>query len=253
MQPHLVRAMLEGDWYVVQGAFYSHAWLDELHVCKPFRIPDTWKFFRSMDWGYRTFGCVHWWAIDPDDTMFGFFEYTFKGKKADVVALEMRDIERKFGLWNNAKNRSRISGPCDSQLWEQRGDVGKSKAAIMNEMGIQWFPADKRSRRSNAERLTERLVAHNDNPGRVPGIVVFNNCHRLISTVTSIGTDSDDPECPADGKDDHWHDSILYACSYASNGPAIIPSASISSDDDDKLRRHVKRRRSKARKWGYGH
>jgi hypothetical protein len=45
----LVRAMREGDWNVVEGAFFD-CWSDFRHALRPFTIPPHWMRFRSMDW-----------------------------------------------------------------------------------------------------------------------------------------------------------------------------------------------------------
>lgn len=252
-KPHIVRAMLEGDWYVVPGAFYADAWSVSRHICKPFNAPIAWKFFRSLDWGFKTHGCIHWWALDDEGTLYCIKELTFRGKTADVVARIIRDIEKRLGLWNNVKDVSKISGPADTQLWEQRGDRTKGKATEMLDEGVMWFKADKKSRRSNAGHLYARMVEHEEGESAVPGIVFFDTCRKAIATIPSIATDPDDLESPDDPKDDHWHDSALYACSYASQGANSIPRLPTSSDDDDHLLRHVKRQQRPVKSWAYGH
>ena len=49
----LVRAWLEGDWSVIEGAFFPE-FSEAKHVIAPFTIPDTWLRFRSCDWGSAT-------------------------------------------------------------------------------------------------------------------------------------------------------------------------------------------------------
>ena len=45
----LVRAWLEGDWTVIEGAYFD-CWRYEQHVVEPFEVPAHWARFRSMDW-----------------------------------------------------------------------------------------------------------------------------------------------------------------------------------------------------------
>ena len=47
--PQRVRAWLEGDWNVIEGAFFSE--FMARHVITPFTVPAHWTKFRSMDWG----------------------------------------------------------------------------------------------------------------------------------------------------------------------------------------------------------
>lgn len=64
--PQLVRAWLEGDWSVIEGAFFPE-WSNEKHVISPFVIPPHWLRFRSMDWGSASPFSVGWWAVVGDD------------------------------------------------------------------------------------------------------------------------------------------------------------------------------------------
>ncbi|MBA3812266.1 MAG: hypothetical protein H0X27_11615, partial [Caulobacteraceae bacterium] len=45
----LVRAWLEGDWSVVEGAFFDR-WSNR-NIVKPFTFPDWWARIRAFDWG----------------------------------------------------------------------------------------------------------------------------------------------------------------------------------------------------------
>ena len=62
----LVRAWLEGDWTIVEGAYFD-CWRYEQHVVEPFEVPAHWARFRSMDWGSAKPFSVGWWAIVSDD------------------------------------------------------------------------------------------------------------------------------------------------------------------------------------------
>jgi hypothetical protein len=240
---HVRRALLEGDWYTIANGFYSDAWNPDLHVCDPFEIPSDWPKFRSMDWGHKVPGCIHWAALDPDDTLFVFREYTFQGKTARAVAERVHEIEDDLGLWKDG--RSTASGPADTQLWEERGDSGRSKAEDFAAEGISWVPADKKSRRRNAERIIERLSNHG-NGTTAPGIVFFRNCKQIIKTLPSMPRQEGDPETPMDGGDDHWHDSCCYLVSYVSRRDGW---AKRDQDDDDDERDD----KPKARRVGRGY
>src|SRR5678815_4947047 len=65
--PELVRAWLEGDWDVIEGAFFPE-FNKARHVVASFPIPKDWVRFRSMDWGSAKPFSVGWWTHVPDDT-----------------------------------------------------------------------------------------------------------------------------------------------------------------------------------------
>ena len=60
----LVRAWLQGDWNIIEGAFFDNWSLR--NVVQPFEVPPEWTRFRSMDWGSARPFSVGWWAICPD-------------------------------------------------------------------------------------------------------------------------------------------------------------------------------------------
>ncbi len=216
-KPHVRRALIGGDWYSTASGFYADSWIESMHICQPFQIPDEWPVFRAMDWGFKKHGCIYWAALDPEGTLYVFREYTFRGRSATQVAERVKEIEKDEGLWK--KGRSIVHGPADTQLWEARGDSGLSKAEEFAKVGVMWVPADKRSRARNAERLLIRLDDH-DNGSTTPGIVFFSSCERAIGTIPAIPTSPGNPDEPMDGGEDHWHDAILYLCSYVSRRDA---------------------------------
>lgn len=247
-KPHIRNALLYGDWYIIAGAFHSDTWNPQVHVCPAFNVPPDWAVFRSMDWGYKKPGAVLWWAISPDGDLFCIRERTFQGMTATAVARLIRDTERDLGYWSTDhgdSGHSLITGPADTQLWERRGDETEGKDEEMAALGVNWVKADKRSRKRNAEHLEARLKAH-ENGTMQPGITFFSSCRRIITTLPGIQTSILDPECPADGGEDHWYDCTLYACAYASRHRSATHQRDEDDDDDDQ-KADVKRGQ-----YGYG-
>ncbi len=250
---HIRQALLEGDWYVTANSFFADVWDPKRNIIQPFKVPKDWPVFRSMDWGYKQPGCVHWWALDRDENLICIKEYTFQGKEAPDVARRVQEIEIEMGLWDKKKRKSGISGVADTQLWERRGDVGKSKAEEFAAKGVQWFPAEKvgtdRGRARNAERIHQRMG--DAPPGELPGLAIFNDCTNLIRTLPALQCEPGNPDSPLDGGEDHWIDSMFYAGAFASYGKAGVGRRRHEDEDDDK-REDVKVEVRGHRSWGYG-
>ena len=246
---HIQQALRYGSWEITEGSFFGGEWRKNLHVCEPFDIPTSWPVFRAMDWGHKKPGQVNWFAMDDDDNLWCFYEWRFQGLQDVEAAVRIREVEKKLGLWKDKK--SLITGPADTQLWEMRGDGVKSKAQTFAEMGVPWVQADKRSRQRNSELLMQRLKDHQGGT-TTPGIVFFNTCRHMISTIPGVQTSQKNPEEPADGGDDHALDVALYASAYASHGRSRLGAPpSTEERDEDEYERNLERRVRRG-KYGYG-
>lgn len=219
---HMRARYLYGDWDSVEGGYFEDDWNPGVHVIPAFKIPRDWPKFRIMDWGYKTHGTCIWVALDRDENMYVFFEFNFRLMKDEECAKRIIEIEQNFGFWNKRESKSRLlSCVADTQLWEERGDSGKSKAAVFADHGLYWEPADKASIARNAERVTERLRDYDQN--RPPALMVFEGCKKTREMFSSIKVDDKDSTIP-DKKSPlkHWFDVIAYGCARASHGRGSI-------------------------------
>jgi hypothetical protein len=196
------RQLLEGDWAVASGAAFTE-FRTHIHVVDPFEIPDTWRKFRSADYGYSSHSAVHWYAIDPSyNTLIVYRElYVSKHTGRDLAKAVLE-----------AENGEKLSyGVLDSSCWHQRGQLGPSIAEEMISQGCRWRPSDRSrgSRVAGKNRLHELLKVDEDT--QMPGIVFFNTCRQIIADLPTIpsdpkGTDDIDPRYASD----HAYDSIRY-------------------------------------------
>lgn len=234
---HIRAALLDGNWYVIAGAFFADAWDPDLVVIKPFRIPSGWRRFRSGDWGFNHPCVILWWAVSPEGELICYRERSFNGPKAkerldaQQVAVRIKEIERAHGEWNNLRNCSRLTGPMDNQLWEERGHRGPTMASDMASEGINWVKATK-GRMQGAQQVMKRLKMRGYN-GR-PGLMFFEDAHNCIRTIPAIGTDETEPEKPQkkDGFDD-WYKAAEYACAYNPVPSGKEDRAEWDDDDED--------------------
>jgi len=196
------RQLLEGDWAVASGAAFTE-FRSNVHVVDPFEIPDTWRKFRSADYGYSSYSAVHWYAIDPSFNTLIVYRELYLSKHTG------RDLAKAV---IEAENGEKLSyGILDSSCWHQRGQLGPSIAEEMISQGCRWRPSDrsKGSRVAGKNRLHELLKVDEDT--QMPGIVFFNTCRQIIADLPTIpsdpkGSDDIDPRYASD----HAYDSIRY-------------------------------------------
>ena len=80
----------------------------------------------------------------------------------------------------------------------------------MIQQGCRWRPSDS----SPKSRINGKLEIHkrlkvNDNE---PGIRIFNSCHNLIRTLSTLPTDKNNPEDVDTHAEDHAYDALRYGC-----------------------------------------
>ena len=195
------RKLLYGDWDVAEGAAFSEFRRD-VHVVKPFDIPPSWRRFRSCDYGYSSNSAVHWYAIDPDNTLYVYRELYVTKKTGQELAQMILNAERSEKI---------IYGVLDSSVWAMRGHNGPSIAEEMIAAGCRWRPSDraKGSRTAGKNRLHQLLRV--DPVTNKPGILFFDNCRRIISDLPVIPADPDgDDDIDDKYTHDHAYDSIRY-------------------------------------------
>lgn len=201
------RQLLEGDWAVADGAAFPE-FREHIHTCEPFKIPPTWKRFRSCDYGYTSYSAVHWFAIDPVyETLYVYRELYVSKHTGEMLADRIKQIEREEG--------DRVMyGILDSSCWHERGSSGPVIAEAMINRGVKWRPADRSagSRIQGRFRLHHLLKPQDIGDGETkPGIIFFNTCRQIIGDLPVIPSD------PKGGEDiddrfvnDHAYDSIRY-------------------------------------------
>jgi hypothetical protein len=239
--PELVRAMLDGDWDIVAGGMFDDLWKRDIHVIKPFDIPESWYVDRSFDWGdSHPFG-VLWWAESdgttapngityPRGTIFLISEYYGWNGKPDeglrLISSEIAEeiLEREETMLENGLVTSILPGPADTNIFNSDPIVGISLADDMEKVGVKWERADKSpgSRKIGWQHLRKYLKAslpHIDKTGRLlpmedPGIFIFNTCPQWIRTVPVLPRLESDPEDVNTKAEDHLGDATRYRLMY---------------------------------------
>lgn len=199
------RKLLDGDWSVMEGAAFAE-FNPKYHVCTPFDIPESWRRFRSADYGYSSPSAVLWFAIDPNyETLYVYRELYKKGLTGQALAEEVLSLEH---------NEKISYGMLDSSVWHQRGHDGPSIAEEMIRYGCRWRPSDRGqgSRTAGKNRVHELLKLREFEDGqKIPGLVIFDNCRQLIADLPSLPLDPDGAEDIDDrARNDHTYDALRY-------------------------------------------
>jgi hypothetical protein len=215
----LVKAWLEGDWSIVDGAFFD-CWSTDKHVLRPVQLPDYWYRFRSMDWGSASPFSVGWWAVATDDwahpdgpvlprgALIRYREWYGASKPGVGLKLTAEQVAEGIKARETEKN---LDGVLDPSAFKQDG--GPSLAERMSTAGVYFSPADNsRIPRSGATGGWDQMRSRFVGDGVRPMIYCFSTCTDSIRTIPLLQHDKDRPEDLDTNMEDHAADDWRYAC-----------------------------------------
>ena len=246
----LVRAWLDGDWNIVEGAFFD-CWTSKM-IHRPFLVPPSWAKMVSFDWGSAKPFSVGWWAIVTDDytTSEGVLlprGYALRYREWYGVKYEGGVVKPDTGLKLSAeavgdgiqqRTKEKINDyVADPAIFKEDG--GPSQA---ERMGLPFRGADntrvgKMGFMGGWDQMRARMVGtrtFGDNgvllDDGVPMIGCFNTCIDSIRTLPSLQHDPNKPEDLDTTSEDHAADDWRYFC-MSRPLVAVKPTAEVISMD----------------------
>lgn len=231
----LVQAWLQGDWDVIEGAFFD-CWDNTKHVVSPFAIPSDWTRFRSFDWGSAAPFSVGWWAIAGDDYQVetdnrsdqgrdGAPRRTYRtiprgalvryrewyGSSSPGKGLKLTTEEVAAGILERDEGDRIEYSVADPAIFAEDG--GPSRAEVFGRQKVWFTRADNKRVGSNGamggwDEMRQRLKGSDG----VPMLYVFETCRDFIRTVPALPHDPNKPEDVDTSAEDHVADEARYAC-----------------------------------------
>lgn len=199
LEPKLRKAYLEGNWDVFEGQYFSE-WDQDIHVCEPFEIPDTWRRIRSIDHGRTAPTACLWGAIDHDGRIWWYREYYKAGEDADLNAKEIARLSNGESYWVTV---------MDSACFSKQG-YGETIADIYRNNGVYSDPWPK-------NRLAGWALFHEylrNTPKEPVKMVFFKTCFNSIREIPLAIHDDVRPEDIDTDGSDHALDAIRGALEY---------------------------------------
>lgn len=213
----LVKAWLEGNWDIVDGAFFDE-WDETVHVIdrRKFNmiLPDPHILrFRAFDWGSAKPFSVGWYAllhkdfdyegrVLPKNALVKYDEWY--GASGPDKGLKMTADNVAKGILKRERNQRIRYGAADPSIFKRDG--GPSIAETMSIEGCSWRRADNR-RQPGWEQLRQRLLGQ----GGIPMLYFTDNCEDSIRTLPVLQHSDRDPEDLDTEAEDHAADEIRYA------------------------------------------
>ena len=212
----LVKAMEEGDWNIIEGAFFD-CWSTERHVLRPFTIPQHWTRFRSFDWGSAKPFSVGWWAVASEDhdieggrtiprgALVRYREWYGCKEGQENVGLKLTAEQVAQGILTREAGESIDYSVADPSIFKEDG--GPSIGERMAGCGV-YFRAADNARVAGWDQVRRRMMGEADGE---PAIYFFSTCTDTIRTLPAMLHDEHRPEDIDSDLEDHALDETRYA------------------------------------------
>jgi hypothetical protein len=163
-----------------------------------------------------------WRAADRENNLIIYRELVQAKVDAYQLGKMISDIEAKAGEVG-------ITGPLDPQAWDRLG-TGVTPADCYHRAGVKWFRAKKgpESRKLGVYEMHRRLSTFTpDGAGnRIPSIRIFENCTNLLSVLSILEPDPNDPEDVLKSDGDDVFEALRYVLRHSPLRSEPVPNKS---------------------------
>jgi hypothetical protein len=209
MPDELRRMYRHGDWDVFSGQVFEE-FRREIHIVRPFEVPDWWRRWIGNDPGYGDHFAWHWFAADESGTVYTYREYT----NVNGERIPYSEQAKKVVELNGGEKIDFVVTGMDA--FNPHPETGKSIIDYYQEGGISWGFLQPvhgpQSRKLRAATLHEYLKPYVDgNTGKQTArLKIFATCEKLVETLPMLTADKNDSEVVAKSSIDHWYDACTY-------------------------------------------
>jgi phage terminase large subunit len=140
-----------GKWASAEGVVWE-GFDPAVHVVEPFTIPEGWRRYRTIDFGYANPFVCQWWAQDGDGRLYLYREVYMSGRTLDVHGPQIIEL----------------SGDESYDLTIADAEDAEGRARL-EQLGIPNVPAHKGkgSVRRGIQAVADRLVVQDDGKPRL--------------------------------------------------------------------------------------
>lgn len=210
LEGELGKAWREGNFDIAAGQFFT-SWDYNLHVVEPRSIPDEWKHFIMLDYGFTAPAAVYWGAVDPFGTLWLYRELYITGMTYEDL---MTEIVRKTPPNEVPLISYMVADPA---IWGKTGTNVLTGAQIfeqtwknLTKQTLRLVPGDNdRVQGWDTMRgyLKPRMLP--DKSVR-PKLQIFSTCPELIRTLPEMVYDEHNIEDLDTDLEDHGVDAVRY-------------------------------------------
>lgn len=212
-----IKREIYGSFDAFEGMVY-HEFRRDIHVVKPFRIPEEWEKHIRLDHGYRNPAACVFCAISPDGEVYVYREFYEREYLINEI-INGNKKDGKVGIAELARGEKYLTAKIDPSTKARRGTSG---ASDYDEYVANWpenFPPLQMAKNDvqvGIDRVKSFLKVHPKN--NKPMLYIFDTCHNLLEEITTYRYPDLKPQ--QEGKraenekpvkvDDHALDALRY-------------------------------------------
>ena len=167
----LRRAMLDGDWDVYEGQYFSE-WRRDLNVIEPFQIPDWWQRYRAIDYGLDRLACI-WAAFDELGNAYVYRELCVSDTiVSDAARMILSAGDEPIAATFMPSDLMGRSSQTGVSIYETFSSAGLQGTPVSNQRVPGWL---------NLKEWLHPVV--NENGVKVPRLRIFSTCTELIKCI----------------------------------------------------------------------
>ena len=168
------RALLEGDWDVYVGQYFSE-WRREIHVMDPIPLQPWWQCYRAIDYGLDRLACL-WGAFDEAGHAYIYRELCVSNTiVSDAARLILAAGDEPIAATFMPADLLGRSAQTGKSIYEAFTDAGLCGTPVSNQRVPGWL------------NLKEWLHPVDDGAGNVmPKMRIFSNCNELIECLPQL-------------------------------------------------------------------
>lgn len=234
--PERFRVVGLGD-YGLPGGTYFGEFRSDVHVVEPFEIPDWWRRFRAMDYGFDMLA-VPFFAVDPHGWLFLYREVYEPGLNLSQAARRVLAASLPGERFDYT-----VSSP---DLWNRSRESGVPEVETMVAAGLSDLVRADNRRVPGWRQLREYLhvvdsVGADGFPVRSARLRIFSSCRNAIRTLSSVVQDVRNPEdvCGEPHELTHLPEAIRYGVMSRPEVPRVwespIPAVSRRQRDIEEV------------------
>lgn len=157
--PARLRLMyLEGRWDVAYEGLVYGGYDTTVHLIDPQPIPESWRRFRSVDFGYTNPFVCQWWAVSPDDELHLYREIYETERLVSELGPQINELSRMTVM------RQGKEVEVAEKFAATVADHDAENRAELNKHGISTVPARKAIREGVQEVEVRLMRRHNGKP-----------------------------------------------------------------------------------------